>query len=442
MLSYSKRIADGDTVITRRQPRSAPDAGGARSSWIFPPSVSAGTDRFVGARRARRRGPTTGAGTTTSGSTRTRTRAHLLTPGRHRRPGSREPHPTSGTAWCSLRSQGVTVIVNEPVSDSPLDLPKSERDPRLVQARRLLRGTGALLPRRERRRHRRPQGPDVAARLPAVAGHRLHLAAARSSSPRCATAATTWPTTPTSCPSSATSATSSSSSRQAHARGIRVIIDFVMNHTSDQHPWFQASRTDPQGPYGDYYIWADDDKQFMPDARIIFVDTETSNWSFDPVRKQYYWHRFFSHQPDLNYDNPRVQRGDPGRAAVLAGPRHRRLPAGRGALPLPARGHQLREPAGDARVPQAGAGDGGPEYPDRVLLAEANQWPADVVDYFGDPTAGGDECHMAFHFPVMPRIFMAVRARIALPRSPRSWPRPRPSRTTPSGASSCATTTS
>ncbi|HEY3604551.1 MAG TPA: alpha-amylase family glycosyl hydrolase, partial [Sporichthyaceae bacterium] len=93
---------------------------------------------------------------------------------------------------------------------------------------------------------------------------------------------------------------------EAHRRGIRVIVDFVMNHTSDAHPWFQASRSDPTGPYGDFYVWADDDKGYG-DTRIIFVDTETSNWTFDPVRKQYFWHRFFSHQPDLNFDNPRVQ---------------------------------------------------------------------------------------------------------------------------------------
>ena len=92
---------------------------------------------------------------------------------------------------------------------------------------------------------------------------------------------------------------------EAHARGIRVIIDFVMNHTSDQHPWFQASRSDPEGPYGDFYVWSDDDTRYA-DARIIFVDTESSNWTFDPVRKQYFWHRFFSHQPDLNFENPRV----------------------------------------------------------------------------------------------------------------------------------------
>jgi maltose alpha-D-glucosyltransferase/alpha-amylase len=93
---------------------------------------------------------------------------------------------------------------------------------------------------------------------------------------------------------------------EAHKRGIRIIADLVMNHTSDQHPWFQASRSDPDGPFGDFYVWSDDPEKYA-DARIIFIDTETSNWSFDPVRGQYYWHRFFSHQPDLNFENPSVQ---------------------------------------------------------------------------------------------------------------------------------------
>ncbi len=129
----------------------------------------------------------------------------------------------------------------------------------------------------------------------------------------------------------------------AHARGMRVIIDFVMNHTSDQHPWFQASRNDPDGPFGDFYVWADNDEAYA-DARIIFVDTESSNWTFDPVRKQYFWHRFFCHQPDLNFENPRGAGSDHRGAAVLARPRHRRLPARRRALPLRGGGHQLREP--------------------------------------------------------------------------------------------------
>ncbi|CUW26167.1 Trehalose synthase/amylase TreS [Streptomyces reticuli] len=202
----------------------------------------------------------------------------------------------------------------------------------------------------------------------------------------------------------------------AHQRGMRVIIDFVMNHTSDQHPWFQESRKNPDGPYGDYYMWADDDKQYE-DARIIFVDTEVSNWTFDPVRGQYYFHRFFSHQPDLNYENPAVQE------EILA--------ALRFWLDLGIDGYRL-----DA-VPYLYAEEGtncenlpathaflkrvrreiDAMYPDTVLLAEANQWPEDVVDYFGDFRTGGDECHMAFHFPVMPRIFMAVRRESRYPVS-------------------------
>jgi maltose alpha-D-glucosyltransferase / alpha-amylase len=203
---------------------------------------------------------------------------------------------------------------------------------------------------------------------------------------------------------------------EAHRRGIRVVIDFVMNHTSDQHPWFQASRTDPDGPYGDFYMWADDDKKYA-DARIIFVDTETSNWTYDPVRKQYFWHRFFAHQPDLNFENPRVQEEILGalRFWLDLGIDGFRLDAvpylfareGTNCENLPET-HQMLK-----RVRQMVD----TEYPDRVLLAEANQWPSDVVDYFGDPVTGGDECHMAFHFPVMPRIFMAVRRESRYPIS-------------------------
>ena len=202
----------------------------------------------------------------------------------------------------------------------------------------------------------------------------------------------------------------------AHERGIRVIIDFVMNHTSDQHPWFQASRTDPDGPYGDFYVWTDDDTRY-PDARIIFVDTEPSNWTFDPVRKQYFWHRFFSHQPDLNFDTPDVQEAmlDALRFWLDLGIDGFRLDAvpylfvrdGTNGENLPETHEFLK------RVRKEVDRD----YPDRVLLCEANQWPADVVEYFGDPATGGDECHMAFHFPVMPRIFMAVRRESRYPIS-------------------------
>jgi len=203
---------------------------------------------------------------------------------------------------------------------------------------------------------------------------------------------------------------------QAHQRSIRVITDLVMNHTSDQHPWFEQSRRDPDGPYGDFYVWSDDDSRY-PEARIIFVDTETSNWTYDPVRGQFYWHRFFSHQPDLNYDNPAVQEA---MIDVL-----------RFWLDLGIDGFRL-----DA-VPYLYERDGtncenlaeshtflkrcrkvmDDEFPGRLMLAEANQWPADVVEYFGDPEVGGDECQMAFHFPLMPRIFMAVRRENRFPIS-------------------------
>ncbi|WP_435850240.1 maltose alpha-D-glucosyltransferase [Streptomyces uncialis] len=194
----------------------------------------------------------------------------------------------------------------------------------------------------------------------------------------------------------------------AHARGIRVITDLVMNHTSDAHPWFQESRSDPDGPYGDFYMWADDDTGY-PEARIIFVDTETSNWTRDPVRGQYFWHRFFSHQPDLNYDNPRVQDAmlDSLRFWLDLGVDGFRLDA----VPyLFAREgtncENLPETHDFLRLVRKVVDD---EYPGRVLLAEANQWPDDAAEYFGDATQGGDECHMAFHFPLMPRIFLAVR---------------------------------
>jgi len=196
--------------------------------------------------------------------------------------------------------------------------------------------------------------------------------------------------------------------KAAHERGIKVIIDFVMNHTSDQHAWFQASRKDPNGPYGNYYVWSDDDTRY-PDARIIFVDTEPSNWTFDPVRKQYFWHRFFSHQPDLNFDSPDVQQAmiDALRFWLDLGIDGFRLDAvpylyerdGTNCENLPETHEFLKRLRKEIDR----------DYPDRVMLCEANQWPDDVVQYFGDPATGGDECHMAFHFPVMPRIFMAVR---------------------------------
>ena len=202
----------------------------------------------------------------------------------------------------------------------------------------------------------------------------------------------------------------------AHQRGIRIITDLVMNHTSDSHYWFQQSRSDPTGPYGNFYTWADDDTGF-PDARIIFVDTEPSNWTFDPIRKQYYWHRFFSHQPDLNFEEPAVADAmlDVMRFWLDIGIDGFRLDAvpylyvreGTNGENLPETHEFLKR---CRTVIEA-------EYPGRVMLAEANQWPADVVDYFGDPAKGGDECHMCFHFPLMPRIFMAARRESRFPIS-------------------------
>jgi maltose alpha-D-glucosyltransferase/alpha-amylase len=199
---------------------------------------------------------------------------------------------------------------------------------------------------------------------------------------------------------------------EAHARGLRVITDLAINHTSDQHPWFQASRSDPEGPYGDFYVWSDTDEQYQ-DARIIFVDTETSNWTFDPVRRQYFWHRFFSHQPDLNFDNPKVQEAilDVLRFWMDIGIDGIRLDAvpylfeeeGTNCENLPRTHSFLRE------IRQMTD----KEYPGRILLAEANQWPKEVVEYFGDEQ--DPECHMAFHFPVMPRIYYALREERAAP---------------------------
>ena len=196
----------------------------------------------------------------------------------------------------------------------------------------------------------------------------------------------------------------------AHQRQIRVIADLVMNHTSSDHPWFQEARSSPDSPKRDWYVWSDTDDRY-PDARVIFVDTEPSNWTWDPVAGQYYWHRFFSHQPDLNYENPEV--------------RDEMLRVLRFWLDLGIDGFRLdavpylyeREGTNCENLSQTHTylrrirSEVDEAYPDRVLLAEANQWPEDVVEYFGR----GDECHMAFQFPVMPRMFMSLRREDATP---------------------------
>jgi maltose alpha-D-glucosyltransferase/alpha-amylase len=190
----------------------------------------------------------------------------------------------------------------------------------------------------------------------------------------------------------------------AHARGLRVITELVINHTSDQHAWFQRARTAPRGsPERDFYVWSDDPNRYAG-ARIIFTDTETSNWSWDPVAQQFFWHRFFSHQPDLNFDNPAVFDGvlDVMRFWLRLGVDGLRLDA----IPYLVE----REGTSCENLPEThvvlkklrAVLDA--EFPGRIFLAEANQWPTDVREYFGN----GDECHMAFHFPVMPRMYMAV----------------------------------
>ena len=190
----------------------------------------------------------------------------------------------------------------------------------------------------------------------------------------------------------------------AHHRGIRVIVELVLNHTSDQHPWFQESRKSLDNPRRDWYVWSDTDTRYRG-VRIIFVDTELSNWAWDPVSKSYYWHRFFSHQPDLNFDNPAVREEiwNVMKFWLEMGVDGFRLDAvpylvereGTSCENLPETHTVIKELR--AKLDQ--------QFPGKMLLAEANQWPADLIPYFGH----GDEFHMAFHFPLMPRMFMGVR---------------------------------
>ena len=192
---------------------------------------------------------------------------------------------------------------------------------------------------------------------------------------------------------------------EAHRRKIRIIADMVMNHTSDQHPWFQESRLSRDNPKADWYVWGDDESRWA-EARVIFVDTERSNWTYDDLRGQYYWHRFFSHQPDLNYDNPEVAEGDARRGPVLARPRPGRVPAGRGARTCSS---GTAPTARTCPRPTTTCGACGRSWTRSSRGGCSSPRPTsgrrDVVDYFGD----SDECHMCFHFPLMPRMFMALR---------------------------------
>ncbi len=197
----------------------------------------------------------------------------------------------------------------------------------------------------------------------------------------------------------------------AHSRNMRVITEVVINHTSDQHPWFQrARRAEPGTPERDFYVWSDTPDRYS-DVRIIFQDTETSNWAWDPVADAYYWHRFFSHQPDLNYDNPQVRDAvtDVLKFWLDLGVDGVRLDA----IPYlfereGTNGENLPETHDELKRLRAVVDE---HYDNRLLLAEANQWPEDSVAYFGD----GDECHMAFHFPLMPRLYLALERETRLP---------------------------
>ena len=192
---------------------------------------------------------------------------------------------------------------------------------------------------------------------------------------------------------------------ETHKRGMRLIMDLVLNHTSDQHPWFRAARSNPKSVFHDYYVWSDTDEKFAG-ARIIFLDTEKSNWTWDEQAGAFYWHRFFASQPDLNYDNPRVQQEmlnilcfwldlgvDGFRADAVPYLFERE---GTNCENLPETHRFLKKIRRYINK----------HYPGRILLAEANQWPEDVRPYFGN---GRNEFHMGFHFPIMPRIFMSLR---------------------------------
>lgn len=198
--------------------------------------------------------------------------------------------------------------------------------------------------------------------------------------------------------------------KEAHARGLKVITDLVMNHTSDQHPWFQAARTDRNSLFRDYYVWSDTDQKYS-EARIIFLDTEKSNWTWDEVAGQYFWHRFYSSQPDLNYDNPAVREEMKNimRFWLVMGIDGFRTDAvpylfereGTNCENLPETHAYLKEVRAYLDAFKPGS----------LLLGEANQWPEDVLPYFGD----SDEFHMNFHFPLMPRMYMALRQQDVTP---------------------------
>lgn len=193
--------------------------------------------------------------------------------------------------------------------------------------------------------------------------------------------------------------------KEVHKRGMKVIADMIFNHVSSEHLWFQDARSDPESAKRDWFVWSDTDKKYEG-ARIIFIDTETSNWTWDPVAKQYFWHRFFSNQPDLNFDNPQVR--DEMKKVVRFW-----LDMGLDGLRCDAVPYLFeRENTTGENLPETHAyfkevrAMMDRDYPDKILLAEANQWPPEAIPYFGE--GKGDEFHMAFNFPLMPRIYLSL----------------------------------
>ena len=305
----------------------------------------------------------------------------------------------------------------------------------MVQDGRLLRDPHARVLRRERRRLRRLPRADREARLPAVARRRRASGCCRSTSPL-RDGGYDISDFFSIQPDYGTVDDVRDFIEGAHQRGIRVVADLVMNHTSSDHPWFQESRSSPDNPKRDWYVWSDSRHEYA-EARIIFTDTESSNWTCDddagsstgtgsspPAR------------PELR--QPRGPGGDArGRCASGSTSAWTASGSTRCRTCSSATARTARTCRRRTSTSSASARRSTREFPGRVLLAEANQWPADVVEYFGE----GDECHMAFHFPVMPRMFMALRREERHPISRSSARRPT-SRTAASGACSCATTTS
>ena len=451
-----------DRRLPHQAQRDPPGAPGAALAAQHPVPPVDDENILVFSKSRRRRRPSTTRSSSSRTSTPTRPAGDVARPGHAGpRPGLGRAASAPATSSPSRRGSGeqhsyvrlgpetepVHVIeVRSPLTPcraSHLSQPAGLRhDPRVVPDCRVLRGPRARVRRLARGRGRvTSRGLDRPAGLPAVAGGRLPVAAAVLRRPAArrrvrhlrlhrGAAGVRHP-----------AGVHRARSSQAHARGIRIVTDLVMNHTSDQHPWFQASAApSPDGPYGDFYVWSDTDDPYT-DARIIFVDTEMSNWTFDPIRRQFFWHRFFSHQPDLNFENPRGPRGDVRRRPVLDGHGHRRVPARRRSpTSSRRRAPTARTSPGRTSSSPSCAPWSTPSTPAASCSPRPTSRPADVVDYFG--TEEAPECQMCFHFPVMPMLYYALREEKAAPIIDVLADTPADPERAPSGAPSCATTTS